>query len=209
VVGATLGPLGVIAAAMLSPLALHAARRLREFAADVRRDGLDEEALRRLLEEDERLADLVARALRSAVESDLGAKRKLLARAVRRALEDDAVVDVEDKIVRAAAAIDTTDVRVLVIIDAYPDDRRRMPRRHLAHEWPGVTTVASAAYAALQGVGLIQITEIRSRGRTSEVVQLTPFGREVLERLLAGGLRDELDFEESAGDAAKDDLPRA
>lgn len=157
--GAALGPAGVVAAALVGPFAVHAVDRLNEMHERVYSTGLVAKQVAARLQEDGTLAHLVAEATRAVIESDLPAKRALLARAVVRALQDDAEVDVEQGLVRAAAAVSTVDVRVLARLHGEqtlegenlgsgttPDD--------LATAWPGVRNVIDASAATLIASGL-------------------------------------------------------
>jgi hypothetical protein len=201
VIGAsTLGPEGAVVAALLGPFAVHAARRLREFMADVRFDELEIDQVAKRLFQDEQLADLVAQALHAAIESDLKAKRRLLARAVRHALADDAQVDVEAKYVRTAAVIDTTDIRVLAIVNAFTQEQR-MPIRHIGHVSPGVGTVGTPALAALTSAGLVSTSASASgQSPSTKLVRISDFGSEFMARLITEGLWDEMNVPELPDD---------
>jgi hypothetical protein len=59
---------------------------------------------------------MIAEVVRGTVESDLGAKRRLLARAAVHALKDDSAVNVEAVFVRTANALDTIDIHVLCCV---------------------------------------------------------------------------------------------
>lgn len=95
VAAAELGPAGAVVGALLGPYATLAAKRLRQLLGRVDEAGFDRDIIVARLDDDEALAQLVAEAVRGTVESDLEAKRRLLAAAVIRALEDDAVVNEE------------------------------------------------------------------------------------------------------------------
>lgn len=187
VAGATFGPLGAITAALLSPFAVHAARRIRELAARINEDtGLKQDEIRERLVADERLADLVACAVRAAIESDLRATRRLLARAVVEALKDDAKVDVEARFVRAAAALDTVDVRVLAVVGDWAS--ASIPIAHIGEQWAEGAIVVGPAVAALVGEGLLAVpAEGSARSRNVERVRITSFGMAFLDRLRAEG----------------------
>lgn len=81
-VGAAFGPLGSILGAFVGPYAKLAISRFLELRDRVDAEvGFNEEELRRRLEENEALAEMVAEVVRGTVESDLGANRRLLAQA--------------------------------------------------------------------------------------------------------------------------------
>ena len=133
VAGSAFGSAGLIAAALVGPFARHALSRLTELRTRLNEAGFDEQALIRRLDEDEVLAQLVADVARGCVDSSLAAKRVLLARAAIRALNDGAVVDVEARLVRTAASVDTADIRVL----ANHGRTVGPPGRHRNHIRPG------------------------------------------------------------------------
>jgi hypothetical protein len=192
-VGATVGPLGSILAALIGPYGKRVAARLMGLRTRVAEEVDDEELLRRL-EESEPLAQMMAEVVRGTVESDLEAKRRLLARAAIHALKDDAIVDEERVFVRACNALDTLDVRVLVSIAAHGDDVMahggedvRLPFAEIERRTtPGT---AAATTSTLASVGMIESPATIG----GEVLyQLTTFGRALLDRLLEEGLEDEL-----------------
>jgi hypothetical protein len=195
VVGAVFGPAGAVVGALIGPYAKLAMDRLTRLRQRINRDtGLDEQEIVDRLDANAPLAHLVAEAVRGTVESDLAAKRDLLTKAVVRALEDDAVVDTENKFVRAANEIDTADVRVLRIIgEWWPNPK---PLSQVVDAWPGSAEVIEAAGASLTAAGLVWDSsgQIRPPGAGSfpATVQLTTFGRAFLERLMADGLDQEL-----------------
>jgi hypothetical protein len=130
--------------------------------------------------------------MRATVESDLVAKRALQAKAIVRALEDDATVDESAKFIRAADMIDTTDARVLAMIDG----RGARSLADLAKHWPGAANILDSAVASLGGAGLIFDRTASMRppgpGNFEARYDLTTFGRAFLEDLEAEGLEEEL-----------------
>lgn len=202
-VGAAFGPVGSIAGALVGPYALHAARRLLELRNRVEETGLGTDEIARRLEEDEDLAHLIAETVRATVESDLAAKRRLLAASAIRALTDDAVADVDHRIVRTAARVDTIDVHVLAVVaeprEERPDRDRPEENRgagviypdELEERWPGASEVALAAVSTLIAAGLIENAGYGTFGGLT-FWRPTPFGRRFLEELRAEGLDDEL-----------------
>jgi len=119
-VGAAFGPLGAILGAGVGSYAKFAIRRFLELQTRIDGAGLEEQEIIERLDENETLAQMIAEVVRGTVESDLEAKRRLLADATIRALQDDAERNV---FVQAAAAINTVDVRVLAIIGDPPPER--------------------------------------------------------------------------------------
>jgi hypothetical protein len=202
-VGAMLGPAGAVVGALVGPYARHAATRLLELRSRVEEAGVDTETIVDRLDHNEELAQLIAEAVRATVESDLAAKRALLARAAIRALEDDAVVDIDQRIVRAAAQVDTVDVHVLAIVaepmEERPDPERPSERRaegtvypdELESRWSGAGEVALAAVSTLIAAGLIENAGIGTMGGLT-FWRTTPFGRLFLEGLREEGLDEEL-----------------
>jgi hypothetical protein len=202
IVGQSLGPAGAVVGAFLGPFAVHAAKRISELVARVDEVGLEKGTIVERLNENEALAQLVAEVVRATVESDLGAKRALLAQAAIRALRDDAAVDVEARVVRVAVAIDTVDVRVLAMVAEPPErpepedeSQRRaegaMYPDELVARWPGAEEILSTATSSLIAAGLIENAGIGTFGGET-FWKLSPFGRRFLDRLLQEGLEDEL-----------------
>ena len=125
----------------------------------------------------------------------MAAKRRLLSRAAVRALKDDAVVDVEARLVRTLNALDTLDVRALVVVASvdrasstrpgtiYVDDVSRQIRAN-----PPVTM---AVLAELQGLGLVDDPSVGAL-RPDASVWITPYGDDVVRMLREEGLDDEL-----------------
>lgn len=208
VAAAELGPAGAVVGALLGPYATLAAKRLRELLRRVEEAGLDRDTIVKRLEEDEAIAQIIAEVVRGTVESDLRAKRRLLAQAAIRALEDDAVVDEETVFVRTAAAIDTVDVRVLAIVGDPPerpepdDPSQRRPEGtvfpdELIARWPGVEQLQAAPLSSLIAAGLIENAGIGTMNGLT-FWKPTMFGRQFLDRLLEEGLEEELDRRQSS-----------
>jgi hypothetical protein len=196
VAGATimLGPVGGIVAALIGPFASFAARRLEEWLGILRSAGVDEAELAQRLLEDEVLAHLVAEAVRATIESDIRAKRTLLARAVLRALEEDADVNVEARFIRTAGALDTVDVKVLAIIGELTGQekkRRTVAASVIEKQWEGVAPVIESVFSTLQATG---VTEDPAPGavRSDGSVRLTRYGQVFLGMLMDEGLAAEL-----------------
>lgn len=194
-VGSMLGPEGALVASLVGVVGTAGIRWLLEVSERITREtGLDEATLNDHIERDERLAVLIGDVLRATFTSDLAAKRGLLARAAVRALQDDAVVDVEAAYVRTASQLNTADVRALVIIGTWEYDAR--PFRNVAEAWPGGAEILDAASASLTAAGLIEDPGDRIQtpapGRRDTTVRVSSYGRDFLNRLLQEGLDEEL-----------------
>lgn len=171
----------------------------RELRARVDAAGLDDETLVERLEGNEALAHMVAEVVRGTIESDLAAKRALLARAAIRGLKDDAVVDVEARVVRTAVEMDTADIRVLAIVGGPKTAEGALPERRegtvsvdeIIRRWPGGAEIVGASIASLTAAGLIEDPGVGAL-RHSPQARITRYGREFLNRLLEEGLEDEL-----------------
>jgi hypothetical protein len=85
-VGYAYGPVGGTLATLLGPFAHLAVRRLLDLRSHLSDAGFSEEEILERLEENERLAQHIAEVVRGTVESDLEAKRRLLARSAVKAL---------------------------------------------------------------------------------------------------------------------------
>ena len=193
-VGAMFGPVGAIAGAFVGPYAKHAATRLIELRSRVEEAGVDSETLVGRLDENEALAHLIAEVVRGTVDSDLAAKRALLARAAIRALENDSVVDIEQRIVRTANQVDTVDIRLLALLCKPTPERREsasVTAEELVSRWPGVADVVSGTTSSLIAAGLIK-TGSPGTLRPRMSWKPTSYGRLFLERLQSEGLDDEL-----------------
>lgn len=189
-VGTAFGPLGSILAAFVGPYAKLAVARVMRLRTRVSEEiDLDDEELRLRLEESEPLAQMMAEVVRGTVESDLEAKRRLLARAAIRALKDDAVVDEESVFVRTANAVDTTDVRVLALIGERGEGW--VSNEDIARASPGLARVAGASSARLLAAGLL-VRPSEAGLRPPSGHRLSRLGRDFLDRLLQAGLEGEL-----------------
>jgi hypothetical protein len=195
VAAAELGPTAAVVGALVGPFAGLAAKRLRELVGKVEGAGIGRETIVGRLENNEALAQMIAEIVRGTVESELEAKRRLLARAAIRALRDDAIVDEEAVVVRTAGALDTVDVRVLSIIARLqdPDDGRHplVEPEEVAVEWPGGAQSVDFAFATITAAGLVRGAAPSTLG-AGNGVRLTKFGRVFLDRLLEEGLEEEL-----------------
>ncbi|MEX1046987.1 MAG: hypothetical protein WD050_06275 [Actinomycetota bacterium] len=158
--------------------------------------GFDEDAIKERLADNESIAQVVASAVRGVVESDLRSKRLLLARAVVRALQDDAAADIEARFVRTAGEIDTVDVRVLAIIGG-PQEATQSGKEVLVYldqvtkDWPANEAVLAAAMASLSSAGLAEHPNPGAI-RGTDMVRVSLYGREFLSRLQQEGLEDEI-----------------
>lgn len=196
VVGSLLPGVGTVMAAAVAPFAKFAAERLRDLATEWEAAGVDEEVVEERLQDDEARARLVADVVRGTLESDLAAKRKLLAHAAVRVFKDLTVdVDAEQRLVRAANMLDTFDVRVLALAGHPPD---RGPDTEYAGTlqpedfddmWAGSREFATASASTLMAAGLIE--RLQGFGDPPGW-RITEFGRRLLEALEAEGLEEEL-----------------
>lgn len=196
--GIALGPTGAVAAALVGPFAVHAVKRLNEMSMQLAHAGVDAQLIDAKLASDEEIAHLVAEAVRGTVESDLASQRRLLARAVVRAVRDDAEVDVNQRIVRVASALDTVDVRVLARLpDPDENDARRngLSREQLGEAWPGGRLLIDAAASSLIAAGLAEDAGIGTMDGLT-MWRRTRFGKRFYEMLREEGLEDELDARE-------------
>jgi hypothetical protein len=194
-IGAVFGPLGAILGAGVGSYAKFAVKRFVELRARIDEAGLDEAQIIERLEENEPLAQMIAEVVRGTVETDLEAKRRLLAAAAIRALEDDAVVDEEATVVRTANAIDTTDVRVLAIIGEQ-SSRGNVFVFQIVAAWPGARFGLTPALSSLESAGLVKsIPMIDTESEEIDVDAswtITGYGKQLLERLFGEGLEDDL-----------------
>lgn len=168
------------------------------------RSGLDREELRRIIEEDELVAELVGRALEAAARTASEDKRSLLARVATAALRGDATpgqVDQLQLLVRTIDELDPLHISLLVAIGAKPDGSPRavaeyaqnglqMPddddhirRDEIAVRWPSAPDLLDPAIAALDRAGLIMQVSDGYRGEPTSWV-LRPYGRRFLDYLL-------------------------
>jgi hypothetical protein len=194
-VGSMVGPEGALVASLIGTAGTFGIRWLLEVSDRIAREtGVDEATLNARFEQDERLAVLIGEVFRATVTSEMAAKRGLLARAVVRALEDDAQVDVEGAYVRTASQLNTADVRVLRIIGTW--EYYAQPLENVAQKWPGGAEILDTANASLTSAGLIEDPgeRMQAPGPTvrQRTVRLSSYGREFLKRLLEEGLDDDL-----------------
>ncbi len=120
-------------------------------------------------------------------------------------MSDDAVVDVEGRLVRTAVAVDTADIRVLAIVGEPKTDEvgRSLPQGDISvgdivERWSGVQPVVGSILSALGGAGLVENgaygnTDLENHWR------VTNYGQHFLRRLLDEGLEDELAVRGSRG----------
>jgi len=196
-VGAAFGPLGSILGGARRPYAKFAVTRFMELRTSVATEvGLEDQELRRRIEESEPLAQMIAEVVRGTVESDLGAKRRLLARAAVHALKDDSAVNVEAVFVRTANALDTIDIHVLCCV---AELQRSAPGKlvepqQVIEMWPGTSAAIDAAFAALRAAGVVRGPGTQL-GASGAEVTMTAHGTAFVDRLLTEGLEDELELD--------------
>jgi hypothetical protein len=112
-------------------------------------------------------------------------------------LKDVAVIDVEARFIRAAADIDTADIRLLALIK---DLRKRkedaegqytlVTNAEIVEAWPEVGPAMSALTASLSSVGLI-LSNVTYDASTPNYWIISEFGIEFLDRLRSAGLEEE------------------
>jgi hypothetical protein len=199
VAAAELGPAGAVLAGLLGPYAALAGKRLRGLIGTVEEAGFDRERIVESLEGNEALAQMIAEVVRGTVESDLEAKRRLLARAAIRALEDDAVVDEVTIYVRTANAVDAIDLKVLSRL-GQPRSRGKGPVTggYVRHMWPDIAEIFGPAISSLESAGLVvTMPETETDADTGDEIELTwevtPWGRRFLDRLREEGLEAEVE----------------
>jgi hypothetical protein len=192
VASAELGPVGAVVGALLAPMANLAAKRLREFVNSVH-DSVDVDTMAKKLDDNEALAQLVAEAIRGTIESDLAAKRKLLARAAVRALTDDAAIDEEGLIVRTLNSVGTADVRLLAVLAG--SNSKTMSEYQIGYHAPAVRRVLAPTISALEAAGLALYAPQAPDEPADEIEAawaVTRWGDVVLGRLRKEGLDEEL-----------------
>jgi hypothetical protein len=159
---------------------------------------LDGAALRRIVEENPAVAELVGIAWEAAARTASEDKRYLLAQVAASALRGDTLPEQVDRLpflLRPVLALDPPHITLLVLIPEHVDRTRRNPNPaermtgfpDLTANWPGGEQLLGPALAALEGQGLIEI--ISDHNGSARWCKLRPFGGEFLDYLLvdAGG----------------------
>jgi hypothetical protein len=160
--------------------------------------GLDGPKLRRIVEDNPAVAELVGLAWEAAARTASDDKRCLLAQVAAAALRGDTAPEKVDRLpflLRPVLALDPPHITLLVVIpqvfDTTGQPANRLTRSagfpDLAAAWPGGPELLEPALTALEGQGLISI--VPDAGGTRRWCKLTPFGAEFLDYLLidAGG----------------------
>lgn len=158
--------------------------------------GLDGPELRRVVEDNPAVAELVGLAWEEAARTASDDKRHLLAQVAASALRGETVPEKVDRLqflLRPVIALDPPHITLLVLMGRVletMDQTERWDRGQwqvqfieIADAWPGGVGLLSPALSALEGQGLV--------GKTSDGnwFELLPFSREFLDYLLidAGG----------------------
>lgn len=163
--------------------------------------GLEREELRRIVEDNPAVAEIVGDAWEEAARTASDNKRYLLARVAAAALRGDATpgqVDALQLLLRTVIDLDSTHVALLVSISATEDGRPRpavedqedvVPdgaapsRAEVVAKWPSSPDLLNPALSTLEREGLIQrLIGLGGGGRLGYV--LTPYGRRFLDYLL-------------------------
>jgi hypothetical protein len=160
--------------------------------------GLEPDELRRAVEADPALAELLWRSLDAAAETASDDKRHLLAQVAAAALRGDTTPERIDRLqflMRPVLALDPPHITLLVVIGKLIGDhvseanRVLIPVRwtELVAAWPGGREMLDPAIAALEREALIANYESEEEGHLR--LRLRPFGAEFLNFLLidAGG----------------------
>jgi hypothetical protein len=166
--------------------------------------GLDREELRRIIEEDPVVAELVGRALEAAARTASEDQRALLARVAAAALRGDTTpgqVDQLQLLLRTVDELDPLHISLLVAIGVKPDGRPRavaeytqhglqlppeddqLSRDEIAGRWPSAPDLLDPAIAALDRAGLIMPLSDAYGGTPTSWV-LRSYGRRFLDHLL-------------------------
>jgi hypothetical protein len=161
--------------------------------------GLDGRELRRIVEDNPAVAELVGIAWEAAARTASEDKRYLLAQVAAAALRGDSTPEQIDRLqflLRPVIALDSPHITLLVLIPEFVDISGQNPPNpaeqqvgfpDLAAKWQGGERLLGPAIAALEGQGLIEV--IRDHGGSARWCKLRPFGSEFLDYLLidAGG----------------------
>jgi hypothetical protein len=166
--------------------------------------GLDREELRRTIEENPAIAELVGLAWEAGAETADTNKRRLLAKVAAAALRGDTTpgrVDELQLLLRTVRELDPLHVALLAVMGAKGDGRPReacevsgrelrlppeedqITREQLSADWPSAPDLLDPAIAALERAGLIMPLSDAYGGTTTSWV-LRPYGRRFLDYLL-------------------------
>jgi hypothetical protein len=202
-------PNAIQAATAVGQLALGVTSRRQQQAKEwgellVKLAELDADELRRLVEDNPALAELVGIAWEVAARTASEDKRSLLARLAAAALRGDSTpgrVDELQLLVRTVDELDPLHISLLVAIGAKPDGSPRalaeytqqglllpqsddhIRRDEIAVRWPSAPDLLDPAIAALDRAGLIMPVSDGYRGEPTSWV-LRPYGRRFLDYLL-------------------------
>jgi hypothetical protein len=163
--------------------------------------GLEREELRRIVEDNPAVAEIVGDAWEEAARTASDNKRYLLARVAAAALRGDTIpgqVDVLQLLLRTVIDLDSTHVALLVSLSTTKDGKPRpavedqedmVPdgasptREEVVAKWPSPPDLLNPALSTLEREGLIQrLIGLGGEGRLGYA--LTPYGRRFLDHLL-------------------------
>jgi hypothetical protein len=167
--------------------ALDWAQTLQELA------GVDSEELRREVEANPVVGEIVGLAWEKAAETASVDKRRLLAKVAAAALRGDATpgeIDAQQLLLRTVTALDPIHVTLLVIIGRLEDrdtrphspEERRADRAAMEAEWPSPPDLLDPALAALEREGLAY--SVLDYSGAPRGWKLRPYGRRFLDHLL-------------------------
>jgi hypothetical protein len=162
--------------------------------------GLSEEELRRTVEDNPAIAELVYIAWEAAAQTADDHKRRLLAHVAAAALSGDTTpeqIEPLQFLLRTLLALDPPHITLLVIIGKREDPKVgpyfmwKAERVEIEADWPGPEDVVDAALTTLEGLKLIEKRGTQDGWDTDwrHAWGVTPYGRRFLDFLLidAGG----------------------
>jgi hypothetical protein len=149
--------------------------------------GLTDEELRRTIEDNPVIAEIVGRAWEAAAETASDDKRRLLAKVAAAALRGDApaVVDVAPFLLRTVIELEPAHVTLLVAVGRYAGNADL-----LKASWPSPPDLLNAAMATLNQAGLVILARESAAdllGTTAEGWVPTGYGRRFLDFLQETG----------------------
>jgi hypothetical protein len=153
--------------------------------------GLDREELRRIVEENPAIAELVGIAWEAGAETRSVDKRRLLAKVAASALRGDSTPDQVEPLqflLRTVAALDPPHVTLLVVIGQLDREKaegkqsEQLSRADVEARWPSSPDLMDAALATLEREALIQ-SMLDYDGRRRQW-RLRPYGRRFIDHLL-------------------------
>jgi hypothetical protein len=181
------------AAAVYTAVQQHRQRQALDWGVTYERlAGLEHEDLRRIVEDNPAVAELVWTAWEAAADTASLDKRRLLAKVAAAAVRGDADADVDELqfLLRTVIALDPAHVTLLVLIGqlevTYPKASdpvdRRAARAELEDNWRSPPDLMDPALAALEREGLAH--SVMDYGGAQRGWKLHPYGRRFLDHLL-------------------------